>query len=70
MWVATEGYFGRWTTAGLVSSKAVDALLMKLRIVNRPALLAHTRLAERRVVFEQPIILFAFRDVALRRPGR
>jgi putative ABC transport system substrate-binding protein len=31
----------------LVSSKGVEALPMKLRIGDRPALLAHTRLAER-----------------------
>jgi len=42
---------------------------MKLRIGNRAALLAHTRLAERRVSLEQPLVLFALHDVALRGPG-
>ena len=54
---------------GLVSSKAAEALLMKLRILNRATLLAHTRLAERRVFLEQPLVVFALHDVPLRRPG-
>jgi len=59
---------GRSTAVELVPSKAVEALSMKLRIGNRAALLAHTRLAERRVSLEQPLVLFALHDVALRRP--
>ena len=54
---------------GLVSSKALQALVMKLRIGDRAALLTHTRLAERRVCLEQPVVLFALRHVALWRPG-
>src|SRR5215813_768556 len=54
---------------GLVSSKALQALVMKLRIGDRAALLTHTRLAERRVRLEQPVVLFALRHVALWRPG-
>jgi len=60
---------GRWERGDLVPRKAVEALLMKLRILNRTALLAYTRLAERRVFLEQPLVLFALHDVALRRPG-
>src|ERR1700745_3923556 len=53
----------------LVSSKALQALVMKLSIGDRAALLTHTRLAERRVFLEQPVVLFALRHVALWRPG-
>jgi len=60
---------GRSTAVELVPSKAVEALPMQLRIGNRAALLAHTRLAERRVSLEQPLVLFALHDVSLRRPG-
>src|SRR5215831_4200689 len=54
---------------GLVASKALQALAMELRIGDRAALLTHTRLAERRVCLEQPVVLFALRHVALWRPG-
>src|SRR5260370_26000871 len=60
---------GRWTAVKLVPSKAVEALPMKLRIGNRAAFLVHTRLAECRVSLEQPVVVFALRDVALSRPG-
>src|SRR5215471_6125674 len=60
---------GRSTAVELVPSKAVEALSMQLRIGNRAALLAHTRLAECRVSLEQPLVLFALCDIALRRPG-
>jgi hypothetical protein len=53
----------------LVPSKAVEALPMKLRIGNRAAFLAHTRLAEGLVSLELPLVLFALHDVSLRRPG-
>ena len=53
----------------LVPSKAVEALLMKLRISNRAAFLVCTGLAECRVSLEQPVVLFALNNVALRRPG-
>jgi hypothetical protein len=43
---------GRWTAVELVPSKAVEALLMKLRIGNRAAFLVHMRLAECQVSFE------------------
>ena len=60
---------GRWNGDELVLSKAVEALPMKLRIGNRAAFLAHTRLAECRVSFEQTLVAFALHYVALRRPG-
>jgi|SRR6516162_9336825 len=54
---------------GLVSRKAVEALLRKLRIGDRTALFAHTRLTERRVFLEQHVVVFTLHHVALRRPG-
>ena len=54
---------------GLLSHKAVEALLMKLRIGDRTALFAHTRLTERGVFLEQHVVVFTLRHVALRRPG-
>ena len=42
---------------------------MKLSIGDRAALFTHTGLAECWVSLEQPVVLFALRDVALRRPG-
>jgi hypothetical protein len=57
------------SAAELVSSKAVEALLMKLPIGNRTALLSHTRLAEGRVSLKQLVVLFALDDITSRRPG-
>src|SRR5437879_3980522 len=66
---ARRAVTGRWTAVKLVPSKAVEAPPMKLRIGNRAAFLVHTRLAECRVSLEQPVVVFALRDVALSRPG-
>jgi len=48
---------GRRTAVELLPSKAVEALLMKLSIGDRAALLTHTRLAECWVPLEQPVVL-------------
>ena len=69
----TEGVKGPkrsgWERGDLVLRKAVEALPMKLRIGNWAAFLTDTRLAEGRVSLEQPVVLFALHDIALRRPG-
>jgi hypothetical protein len=42
---------------------------MKLSIGDRAALLTHPGLAECWISLEQSVVLFALRDIALRRPG-
>src|SRR5207247_8840847 len=53
----------------LVLTEARNALGMEIRIGDRPALLAHPRLAESGVCFQQPIVAFALDHVPPRRPG-
>ena len=50
--------------------KAIQALLVELRVGYRTAFLADARLAKPRVGFEKPVIVLAFAHIPLRRPIR
>src|SRR5260370_20388205 len=53
---------------GLVLRKAVQTLLVKLRIGDRSTLPAHARLSEAAAAFQQAIVPFAFHDAPPHRP--
>src|SRR5260370_25233814 len=55
---------------GLVLRKAIQTLLVKLRIGDRSTLPAHARLSEAAAAFQQAIVPFDFYDVPPRRPLR